>query len=105
MPSSASPDEQLLSLTREMLGCAESGEWEQLVALEQTRLPLFGKVFAKGVTGKVELARQVLELDQATKRLAETEMPALQQKILKLKNSGQANHAYQAVQGIASGHK
>ena len=70
-----SPSEQLLSLTRAMLHAAKDGEWERLTELEKTRLPIFEQVFAHGVADDVELAKEVLAIDEQTKSLAEAEMP------------------------------
>lgn len=95
-----SPNERLLALTREMFEYAEAGDWDQLTKLEQSRLPLFHQVFDGGITGKVELAREVLALDEKTKSLAEAAKPAIQQEILKLKNSGKVNNAYQSIQDL-----
>ena len=100
MKAKASPNERLLLLTREMLAFAETSEWGQLAELEQTRLPLFQEVFADGIAGDVELAREILLLDEKTKSLAEAEMPALQGEILMMRKSGKANDAYQSIQGI-----
>ncbi|NOX92598.1 MAG: flagellar protein FliT [Gammaproteobacteria bacterium] len=96
------PTEQLLTLTREMLLSAQAGDWEKLTELEKARLPLLGQVFAQGVAGNVELAREVLSIDEKTKSLAEAEMPVIQDELLKIKNSGKASAAYQAIQGFTS---
>lgn len=103
METKLSPNEQLLALTREMLEMAVAGEWDQLTKLEQSRLPLFKKIFAQGVSGNVELAREVLAMDEKTKSLAEAQMPILQQEILTMRNSGKANNAYQTIQDSTSG--
>ena len=102
MATDLSPNVQLLTLTREMFERATAGDWDQLTTLEKTRLPLLKKVFAQGITGKVELAKEVLALDEKTKKLAEAQMPILQDEILKMKNSGKASNAYQAVQNATS---
>lgn len=104
MATELSPSEQLLALTREMFEQATAGDWDQLTKLEQTRLPLLNKIFAQGISGKVELAREVLALDEKTKKLAEAQMPILQQEILKMKSSGKASNAYQSIQDSASNH-
>ena len=96
-------DEQLLTLTREMYDCAVAGDWDRLVNLEKSRLPLFRDVFVQGVSGKVELAKELLSIDEKTKALAEAGLPALRDQILMIKNSGKANNAYQSVQGLAAG--
>jgi hypothetical protein len=103
MKINASPNEQLLDLTQKMFECATAGDWDQLSALEKSRLPLFKQIFTGGVSGNVELAREVLELDEKTKKLAEAQMPILQEEILKMQNSGKANNAYQAIQDSAPG--
>lgn len=97
-----SSNEQLLALTREMLVLAEAGDWETLAELEQSRLPLFKQVFARGISGNEKLAREVLSIDEKTKGLAEAGMPVLQREILMMRNSGEANNAYQAIQGLKS---
>lgn len=97
-----SPNERLLALTREMLTSAQASDWEQLAELEQTRLPLFHQIFAEGVSGNVELAREVLLIDEKTKSLAEAEMPVIQHEIDIMKNSGKAKNAYQTIQGFTS---
>lgn len=97
--------ERLLVLTREMLAFAEAGKWEQLGELEQTRLPLFNEVFADGISDNLELAQEILLLDEKTKGLAEAEMTPLRQEMLKMRKSGQANNAYQVVQGLSSGNR
>jgi Flagellar protein FliT len=98
-----SPPDQLLALTHEMLVSAEQGDWERLTELETTRLPLFEQVFAQGIAAHVELVKEILSTDEKTKQLAKTGMSALQQEILKLKDSGQAKNAYQAIQNSATG--
>ena len=103
MDTDIPPDERLLELTHEMFKKATSGDWDQLAKLEQSRLPLFNQIFSQGIAGNVELAREVLSLDEKTKSLAEAQMPILQQEILKMKNSGKANTAYQTVQNSTSG--
>lgn len=92
------PNAQLLSLTREMLASAQANDWERLAVLEQTRLPLFQQVFAAGVSGSVELAREVLSLDEQTLKLAQAGMPLLQNELLMMRNSDKASNAYQSVQ-------
>lgn len=96
-------DERLLALTRQMLACAQASEWEKLAELEQSRLPIFNLVFAQGVSDNVELARQVLSIDEEAKRLAEAGIPAIRQEILSLRKSSKANTAYQSVQNSATG--
>jgi len=103
MESELSPNERLLTLTREMLELATAGDWDQLTKLEQTRLPLFNQIFSQGISGNVELAREVLSIDEKTKSLAEAHMPILQQEILAMKTSGKANTAYQTIQNSTSG--
>lgn len=103
MATDLSPKEQLLTLTREMFERASAGEWDQLTTLEKARLPLLNKIFAEGISGNVELAKEVLAMDEKTKKLAEAQMPILQDEILKMKNSGKASNAYQAVQNATSG--
>lgn len=100
-----SPAEQLLSLTREMLRAAKDGEWEKLTDLENTRLPIFELVFEQGIAGHVELAKEVLSIDEQTKSLAQAEMPIVQDELLKMKNSSKANAAYQTIQGYSSSNK
>lgn len=102
MESTLTPDECLLSLSREMLQCATRGDWNQLTKLEQSRLPLFNEIFAQGISGRIALAREVLALDEKTKHLAEAQLPALQQEILLMQSSGKANTAYQAIQDSTS---
>jgi len=94
--------EQLLKMTRKMFEHASAEDWDELTALERTRLPIFHKVFDGGISENVELAREVLSLDENTKSLAQAAMPAMQQDILKLQKSGQANNAYQTIQNITS---
>lgn len=101
MKTDLSPNEQLLAVTREMLELATGGDWDQLTKLEQSRLPLLNQIFAQGIAGKVELAKEVLALDEKTKKLAEAQMPVLQQEILKFQQSGKAKNAYQAIQDSA----
>jgi len=96
------PAEQLLSLTRDMLSSAQAGDWEKLVELEKTRLPILDQAFSQGIAGNVELAREVLSIDEKTKNLAEAEMPVMQNELQKMKNSGKASAAYQAIQGLTS---
>ena len=103
MEASPPPNERLLALTREMFEYATAGEWDQLTKLEQSRLPLFKKIFAQGISANVELAREVLAIDEKTKKLAQAQMPVLQQEILMMQNSGKANNAYQTVQDSTSG--
>lgn len=94
--------EQLRALTREMLDCASQGDWERLVELEKTRLPIFQQVFASGVSGRVELAREVLAMDERTHSLAAAGLPAIQEELLKLRNCGKARNAYQSIQDSAA---
>lgn len=102
MESTHALNQKLLAFTREMLQCAKAADWDQLIRLEQTRLPLFHQLFAQGIVGRVELAREVLALDEQTKQLAEAQMPLLQQEILLMQTSGKANMAYQAIQDSTS---
>lgn len=102
MKTDLSPSEQLLALTREMLELATAGDWDQLTKLEQSRLPLFNQVFAQGIAGNVDLAKEVLAMDEKTKKLAEAQMPVLQQEILKFQQSGKAKNAYQTIQDSVS---
>jgi len=98
-----SPTDQLHAMTQKMLALAEASDWEELAALEQSRLPLFKQIFSQGVSGNVELAREVLAMDEKTQSLAQAEMPVLQQEILLMQNSGKANNAYQSIQDSTSG--
>jgi len=100
-----SPADQLLSFTQEMLLSAKAGDWETLTRLEKARLPLLDQVFSQGVADKVELAREILSIDEKTKCLAKAEMPVIQNELLKIKNSGKASVAYQAVHDFTSSHK
>ena len=102
MAVNASPNEQLLALTREMLASAEEGDWERLAELEQSRKPLFYQVFDQVGSRNADLAQEVLSIDEKTMQLAESGKPALQQKLLKLRSSGIANNAYQVIQDYAS---
>ncbi len=99
------PTEQLLTLTQEMLLSAQAGDWERLTELEKARLPLFNQVFARGIADNIELAREVLFSDEKTKSLAETEMPAIQDELRKIKNSGKVSMAYQTIQDFTSNNK
>ena len=98
METDQSPNEVLLVLTRKMFETATAGDWDQLTKLEQTRLPILNQVFAQGIAGNIELAKEVLAIDEKTKKLAEAQMPVLQQEILKFKQSGKAQNAYQTIQ-------
>ena len=100
-----SPSEQLLMLTQEMLVSAQAGDWDKLVELEKTRLPILDQTFSQGIGGNVELAKEVLSIDEKTKSLAIAEMPIIQDELQKVMNSGKANAAYQAVQGLSSTNK
>ena len=95
----SAPD-QLLTITQEMLTSAQTGEWEKLVDLEKARLPLLSQVFAHGVADNVELAQEILSVDEETRRLAQAEMPVIQDELLKMKNSGKASAAYQTIEGL-----
>ena len=94
--------EQLLSLSEQMLAAAQAKEWEKLTELERTRLPIFEQVFANGIAGHVELAREVLSIDEKTKKLAEAEMPVVQSELQKMQNSSKASAAYQTIQNISA---
>ncbi len=96
------PAEQLLTFTREMLLSAQTGDWEKLTELEKARLPLLNQVFSLGVADKIELAQEILSIDERTKSLAEAEMPIIQNELLKIKNSGKASMAYQSIQRFTS---
>lgn len=98
-----SPNDQLLAITREMLAAAQASDWDKLAELEKSRRPLFLQVFEVIAAGNQEVAREVLLMDENTRRLAEATMPILQQEILKKQNSGKANRAYQAIQNSVSG--
>ena len=103
MEPNPSPNERLLALSREMFECAKAGDWDQLTALERSRLSLFNQIFGQGISGNVGLAREVLSIDEKTKNLAEAHLPVLQQEILTMNTSGKANAAYQAIQNSTSG--
>lgn len=103
MKTESSPTARLLELTCEMFKLATAGDWDQLTKLEQSRLPLFNQIFSQGISGNVELAREVLAFDEKTKKLAEAQMPVLQQEILMMKTSGKANTVYQTIQDSTSG--
>ncbi len=105
MAAITSRNERLVTLTREMFDCAKLGDWEQLARLEQSRLPLFNEIFGQGIAGNVELAREVLSLDEKTKSLAAAGMPVLQNQILMMRQSGKANMAYQSVHGLSTAEK
>ena len=94
--------EQLLSLSKQMLEAAESKQWETLTELEKTRLPIFEQVFANGIADYVELAQEVLALDEQTKQLAEAEMPVVRSELQKMQNSTKASAAYQTIQNIST---
>ncbi len=100
-----SPAGQLLAFTREMLLSAQLGNWEKLTDLEKDRLPLLDQVFSQGIADNVELAREILSIDEKTKCLAEAEMPTIQDQLLKIKSSGKASVAYQAVQNFTPSNK
>lgn len=102
METNVLPGDQLLALTRKMVEYAIAGDWDKLTKLEQSRLPLFNQIFSQGISGNERLAREVLALDEKTKKLAEIQMPVLQQEILMMKNSGKANNVYQSVQDLNS---
>jgi hypothetical protein len=102
MAVTASPNDQLLALSREMLASAEESDWEKLAELEQNRQPLFYQVFDQIESTNADLAREVLSIDEKTRQLAEKGMPVLQQELLMLRSSGIANTAYQTVQDFAS---
>ncbi len=93
--------EQLLSFTREMLSLAKAGDWDKLTELEKTRLPLLNQVFAHGIAENVELAQEILSIDEQTKSLAEAEMPVIQDELLKMKTSGKASAAYQTIEAFS----
>jgi len=99
------PDEQLLTLTQEMLSSAQAGDWEELTELEKKRLPLFDQVFAHGIAENIELAREILAIDEQTKGLVKAEMPIIQNELQKMKNSGKASMAYQTIQGFSTSNK
>ncbi len=101
--ANSSPDEQLLTLTQEMLAFAEASDWESLSDLEKTRLPLIQKVFAKVDSSNKDFAEKILSIDEKTKSLAEAGKPVLQQEILMIKNSGKVNNAYQSIQALKPG--
>jgi ABC-type phosphonate transport system ATPase subunit len=96
------PTEQLLTLTQEMLTSAQASDWDKLVELEKTRLPLLNQVFSQGIADHVELARELLSIDEQTKSLAVAEMPVVQDELLKMKNSNKASTAYQTIQGFTA---
>lgn len=100
-----SASEQLLNLTQTMLSSAQASDWEKLVELEKARLPLLNQVFAQGVAANVKLAREILSIDEETKRLAQAEMPLIQDELLKMKNSGKASAAYQSIEGLTAQRK
>jgi len=99
------PTGQLLALTRKMLLSAQAGDWEKLTGLEESRVPLFDQIFSRGIVGNVELAREILSIDEKTRSLAEAAMPVIQNELLKIKNFGKASAAYQAIQDSTSGNK
>lgn len=103
MQANVSPHEQLLQLSREMLALANSGEWEKLTDVEQTRESLFYSVFSEMGTHNAALGREILAIDKEIMTLAKAAMADVQQDAHKLRNAGKANHAYQAIQALASG--
>jgi hypothetical protein len=100
-----SPNEKLLLLSKAMLAAAQAKEWDKLTELEKSRLPVFEQVFEHGIAGNVELAKEVLSIDEQTKGLAQAEMPVVQDELLKMKNTSKANAAYQTIQGYSSNNK
>jgi hypothetical protein len=100
-----SAPKQLLTITQEMLTSAQAGKWEKLVDLERSRLPLLSQVFAQGVADNVELAQEILSIDEETRRLAQAEMPVIQDELLKMQNSGKASAAYQTIEGLTTQQK
>lgn len=97
-----SPPEQLLFLTQQMLSAAKAKEWETLTELEKARLPIFEMVFANGIASHVELAQEILAIDEQTKKLAQAEMPVVQNELQKMKNSTKASAAYQTIENFSS---
>ncbi len=102
METPRTASEQLFSLTQQMLLAAQNGKWDTLTQLEQTRLPLFDQVFAGGIADNVELARQVLAIDEQTKDLVVAEMPRIQSELQKMKNASKANAAYQFIESFST---
>jgi hypothetical protein len=98
----APPEQELLALTQEMLSSAQAGDWDRLVELEQTRLPVFHLVFDQGIVGREDLAREILAMDENTMALAKSALPVIKQALLKLRTSGKANTAYQTIQNSTS---
>lgn len=103
MTEKNSTSEQLLAMSQGMLATAQEGDWEKLAEQEKSRLPLFQQVFAQVDRNNEALARQVLLLDEKIMQLAKAAMPALQQELQVMRNSGMASNAYQTIQGYSSG--
>ena len=99
----APADQELLTLTREMLASAQASDWDRLVELEQIRLPVFHQVFDQGIVGHEALAREILGMDEITTALAKSALPVIETALLKLRNSSKANNAYQSIQNSTSG--
>lgn len=91
-------EQQLLTLTQEMLESAQASDWDRLIELEKTRQPLFQQIFEDNIAEHEALARQVLELDLATMQLAKDALPIMEQQLIKMRNIGAVNNAYQSIQ-------
>ena len=103
MEVKASPHEQLLTLSREMLTLAESSEWERLAEMEQSRESLFYLVFSEMGSHNAALGREILAIDKEIMTLARAAMSNVQHDAQKLRDAGKANNAYQAIQALVSG--
>lgn len=91
--------DSLLSLTRELLGCAQAGDWERAMALESERRPLIRAAFTTEKPAGCDAERQavireILDTDQMVMALARRQRDDLQAQLRELGQGRSALHAY-----------
>lgn len=97
MPSS--PIDSLLSLTRELLGSAQAGDWDRVTELESERRSLIYAAFPADSAVAVDpdrqaVAREILDTDRQVMDLACQQREYLQLQLRDLKYGKSALRAY-----------
>ncbi|MFZ5620716.1 MAG: flagellar protein FliT [Pseudomonadota bacterium] len=99
MAASSFSLDSLLSLTRELLGSAEAGDWERVTILEGERRPLIHAIFpADAAVGddsyRRAAIREILEADRQVMDLARQQRDRLQLQLRDLGHGRSALRAY-----------
>lgn len=99
MAASSFSLDALLSLTRELLGSAQAGDWERVTILEGERRPFIHAIFPADVTVgddsyRRAAIREILDADRQVMDLARQQRDRLQSQLRDLGHGRSALRAY-----------